>query len=84
MPTINEVNHTISNMKNVVDGQELRIQRNMMEIEMEQLCMEDALVKKMSAKTDTTHHIWEDYSGDHIGEDWAWHSDNVFGSSAEL
>ena len=48
MPTINEVNHSLSNMKNVIDNQELRIQRNMMEIELEALCMEDRMVKKIS------------------------------------
>lgn len=59
-------------MKSVIDHQELRIQKNMMEIELENLCMENNtnMEKKISSGTTTSEHIWEDYSVDHIGEEW--------------
>ena len=57
-PTINEVNHTLTNMKSVIDHQELRIQRNMMEIEFESIGVEDKMMKKTSPKKCCSDNFW--------------------------
>lgn len=63
-------------MKSIIDNQELRIQKNMMEIEFEGLCMDNTMTKKASSGTASSDHMWEDYSREQIGESW-----NVFNSS---
>lgn len=42
---------TLSNMKNVVDGQELRIQLGMMDTQVEDLCDMGSVYRKPSNKT---------------------------------
>ena len=75
-PTTNEVSHSIINMKTVVDNQELRIQRNMREIEQEEIYNEDRMTKKISISTNNSANYWEDSSAEQIKSSWAWNDEN--------
>lgn len=69
-PLHHEAQQTISSMKNFVDGQELRIQINMIEIEEAEPVPLQSFVKKYSIET-RDEDSWEGHSLGNV-EDWGW------------
>jgi hypothetical protein len=71
-PHVHETHQTISSMKNYVDGQELRIQMNMMELEEVEPVALHTFMKKCSMETREGEQSWDDRS---VGaEEWGWDS----------
>lgn len=74
VPSNYETMLTLSNMKNVVDGQELRIQLGMIDTEADNLCEMGSVYRKPSNKTQDG--TWDENIAQD-SEQWAWNQDSL-------